>query len=175
MFARFFAAGAEKKNAYRMYQSLVAQARSASFYTKMDVPDTIEGRFDMILLHLFLVDERLEDAGDSYVRLRRFVQEAMVSDMDRSFRELGVGDMSVGKEMKKVGAALLGRKAAYKAALAEEAADSALKEAVKKNVYRDAEAKGLEKMVDYIISCRSHLAAQTPAKPNACELRFAEI
>ena len=155
-----------------MYQSLVAQARSTAFYAEMDVPDTVEGRFDLILLHVFLIDERLEAGGDVYIRLRRFIQEVMVSDMDRSFRELGVGDMSVGKEMKKVGAALLGRKAAYKEALAETASEGALAEAITKNVYKGEECEGLDKLTSYIIEARKALAAAEVGAPAECDLTF---
>lgn len=172
MFARLFTAGAEKKNGYRIYQGLVAQARSTAFYADMEVPDTVEGRFDMILLHVFLADERLEAAGDSYIRLRRYIQEAMVSDMDRSFRELGVGDMSVGKEMKKVGAALLGRKAAYKDALAKTTDTSALEEAITKNIYKGEDRKGLGNLITYIIEARKTLAATELDSPAKCELGF---
>lgn len=150
MFKRFFAKKAMKVEAYRIYSELVGQARNAVFYEAYGVEDTIDGRFDMILLHLFLVDHRLEREGDSYIEFRRFIQEAMISDLDRSLRELGVGDMSVGKEMKKVGAAWLGRSAAYKAALENENAERQLNDVVMTNIYRDKEDIDVGPMVAYI-------------------------
>ena len=172
MFARLFSAGAEKKNAYALYQALVNQARSIGFYTEMNVPDTIEGRFDMILLHLSIVDLRLEKEGEKFVRLRRFIQEAMVSDMDRSFRELGIGDMSVGKEMKKVGAALLGRKAVYKAAITSDEQQVALQDAVLKNIYQSEDNSGISKMISYIVEAVLRLDAQKLEMPSACTIEF---
>jgi len=174
MFARFFAAGAEKKNAYRIYQALVTQARSSRFYADWGVPDTVEGRFDMILLHLFLVDSRLEKDGVAFVRLRRFIQEVLVSDMDRSFRELGVGDMSVGKEMKKVGAALMGRKAAYSAAFTAEQSSKAVAQAVQKNIYRGEEHTALGDFVSYIERTRQALDALQLSDPRHCVFEFAQ-
>ncbi|MCK0070400.1 ubiquinol-cytochrome C chaperone family protein [Kordiimonas laminariae] len=150
MFKRLFAKKAIKVEAYRVYSELVGQARNAVFYERYGVEDTIDGRFDMILLHLFLVDHRLEQEGEGYIEFRRFIQEAMVSDLDRSFRELGVGDMSVGKEMKKVGAAWLGRSAAYKAALENEDEERQLDQVVMANIYRDNQDKDVRLMVSYI-------------------------
>jgi len=172
MFARLLSAGAEKKNAYAVYNALVTQARSVSFYTDYGVPDTIEGRFDMILLHLFLVDVRLEKEGQPYVRIRRFIQEAMVSDMDRSFRELGIGDMSVGKEMKKVGGAWLGRRAAYVAASSSNAEPNAISETVQKNIYRGEADDGIAKLVKYIGKTNIFLDAATISAPENCEFLF---
>ncbi len=172
MFKRFFAKKAAKVAAYRLYSELVTQARSAAFYDDFAVEDTIDGRFDMILLHLFLVDNRLEEEGDTYIEFRRFVQEAMVSDMDRSFRELGVGDMSVGKEMKKVGSAWLGRKAAYKAALENETDESQLNEVVKNNIYRDNEEKNVTPMVQYIRKSAAILSEVEVVSAVECSFTF---
>jgi len=175
MFPRFFRARAERKNAFALYQGLVSQARSLAFYADFDVPDTLEGRFDMILLHLFLADQRLENEGQAYVRLRRFVQEAMGSDMDRSFRELGVGDMSVGKEMKKVGSAWMGRRAAYAAALSDGADTGSLARAVEKNIYRGDKKDGITNMVAYINMAIDQLAKCVLGSPSECELSFPEV
>ncbi len=172
MFARFFQAKAEKKNAFLIYRALVTQARSETFYTKLGVKDDIKGRFDMILLHLFLVDHRLEQEGQDYVRLRRYIQETMVTDMDRSFRELGVGDMSVGKEMKKVGAAWLGRRAAY--AQACEEGESFLK-AIKTNIYQNEDHDGISGLNDYVERAQSLLQASTLTAPNTVALSFPAV
>lgn len=158
MFRYFRARKQEKHTAYMLYKTLVEQARHASFYTEYGVDDTIEGRFDMILLHLFMVDERLNLAGEQYVGLRRNLHEAMVSDIDRSFRELGVGDMSVGKEMKKVGSAWLGRHTAYAAALEDNAEEGALSQAIQKNLYADEAPGSVETMVNYVMKSRQLLA-----------------
>lgn len=137
MFKFFRARRAEKQVAYSLYKKLVEQARHPTFYIELGVEDSIEGRFDLILLHLFLVDDRLEQAGEQNVSLRRTLHEAMVTDLDRSFREIGVGDMSVGKEMKKVGNAWLGRHIAYSEAFAADDEGQSLVKALAKNIYGD--------------------------------------
>lgn len=157
MFQFFRARKAEKQTAYALYKALVDQARHPSFYTDYAVEDTIEGRFDMILLHLFLVDDRLDQAGEEYVSLRRNLHEAMVSDLDRSFREIGVGDMSVGKEMKKVGSAWLGRHTAYGKALVDGAEEGALEQALEKNLYAEQENAPAAQMAQYVRKARQVL------------------
>jgi len=170
MLAKLFPARAERKNAHLIYYGLVTKARTPFLYADLGVPDTIDGRFDLILLHLFMVDKRLEAEGAAYVRLRRFIQEAMVRDMDRSFRELGVGDMSVSKEMKKVGAAWLGRRSAYEEATAEAAAENALMSAIEKNIFRGEKATGAGELADYVKKTILSLAELTFESPRSCVL-----
>jgi len=175
MFRRLFAARAEKQNAHQIYHALVMQARSEDFYARMDVEDSIDGRFDMILLHLYLVDARLEKKGEPFVRLRRLVQEVMISDLDRSFRELGVGDMSVGKEMKKVGAAWLGRKAAYAEALASPLDDENIRAVLVKNIYRGQEKNGVFILASYIKQSLKLIADTALTGPENCTFSFLSL
>jgi cytochrome b pre-mRNA-processing protein 3 len=175
MFRSLMQRRSEKKNALLIYQGLVQQARTQEFYTKLGVEDTLEGRFDMILLHVWLVDHALEKAGPEFVRLRRYIQETLVSDMDRSFRELGVGDMSVGKEMKKVGAALLGRKAAYQNALEQDTDNSLMVEAVAKNIFRDKAGSGAAVVADYITRTLAESGDAKATDPATVSLRFANL
>ncbi len=105
------------RQAHAVYKMIVDRAREERFYTApFGVEDSVEGRFEMILLHLFMADQFLSRL-DNTVPLRRAIRELLVTDMDRSLREMGIGDMSVGKQMKQVGAALLGRVSAYEHAL----------------------------------------------------------
>ncbi len=159
MFKFFRARRAEKQVAYSLYTKLVEQARHPAFYSEYGVEDTIEGRFDMILLHLFLVDDRLEQAGEEYITLRRNIHEAMVTDLDRSFREIGVGDMSVGKEMKKVGNAWLGRHTVYAAAFANSEAENSLTEALANNVYSGDSTAPADKLALYMIKAKQLLTS----------------
>jgi len=100
-----------------LYGALVAQARSAPFYADYRVPDTVEGRFELIVLHLVLLLRRLgRDAAG-----RQFGQElfdAFCRDMDANLREMGVGDLAVPKKMQQFGEAFYGRQSVYVAALA---------------------------------------------------------
>ncbi|MBV1900819.1 MAG: hypothetical protein KUG56_04015 [Kordiimonadaceae bacterium] len=177
MFKYFKARRAEKQSAYLLYQKLVEQARSVPFYKEYGVLDTIEGRFDMILLHLFLVDARLKSEKDASgaetcLGLRRHLQEAMVSDLDRSFREMGIGDMSVGKEMKKVGSAWLGRQDAYADALEEGAEADKLEQALANNLYDGVENPPLARMAAYMQQAHAQLTNKVITSVTGCDFSF---
>lgn len=106
------------RDAHALYVQLIDQARKPVFFASpFYAPDSMEGRFEVILLHLALLDHFLGRFAGSEA-LRRDVQELLIRDMDRSLRELGIGDMSIGKQMKKVGAGMLGRLNSYEAAIA---------------------------------------------------------
>lgn len=126
----------------RLYGAIVAQSRRAGFYTDFGVPDTLEGRFEMVLLHTILICHRLKDGDERERALSQEVFDTFASDMDRTLREMGVGDLSVPKKMKKIGAAFYGRAAAYDAALAA-GDDSLLVAALARNILEvDPQAAG---------------------------------
>ncbi len=105
---------------------IVAQARSPAFYRGYGVPDTVEGRLDMIMLHLVLVLRRLNQGQRCRRRWPPAGQQLFdrfCQDMDDNFREMGVGDLTVPKEMRRVAEAFYGRAKAYESAL--EADDAA--------------------------------------------------
>jgi cytochrome b pre-mRNA-processing protein 3 len=114
---RSFTSGIGRK----LYDSIVARARAEPFYRDLLVPDTAEGRFELIVLHLYLVLERLRSEGAAGDRLSRAVIEAFVTDMDDSMREFGIGDMGVPRRVKRAAAAVYERSAAYTAAQQGEA------------------------------------------------------
>jgi cytochrome b pre-mRNA-processing protein 3 len=116
-----------------LYGTIVAQARLPCFYRDYAVADTVNGRFDLLLLHLALVLDRL--AEDPQLReLGQALFDHFCSDMDHNLREMGVADLSVPKHMQRVGAAFYGRAQAYRAALALES-QQALTEALERNIY----------------------------------------
>ena len=117
-----------------LYGTIVAQARTPSFYRGYGVPDTVNGRFDMIVLHLALVLDRTETAGESLRVLGQGVFDLFCREMDGHFREAGVSDLKVPKEMREMGEAFYGRRSVYRAALAEPGND-ALEAALMRNVY----------------------------------------
>ncbi len=100
-----------------IYPKIVEKARQPGFYLDCAVPDTVEGRFEMILLHLAIVFHRFRDGTDADRSVAQRVVEAFFTDMDRSLREMGIGDTSVPKKMKKLGQAYNGRLQAYHRAL----------------------------------------------------------
>ncbi|MFN3232142.1 MAG: ubiquinol-cytochrome C chaperone family protein [Alphaproteobacteria bacterium] len=120
-----------------LYNSVVGQARHPSFYLQANVPDTLDGRFDMIVLHAFVVMHRLKDGDEDALEMSQALFDEMFADMDRSLREMGVGDMGIGKRVRAMGKAFLGRTKAYQSAL--EADHGELAEAIMRNVYRSDE------------------------------------
>jgi len=138
----FFGAGRLETPARGLYLSLVAQARQSGFYLRCGVPDTVDGRFDMILLHAFLVLRRLKRDHARTAGLAQAVFDLMFADMDRNLREMGVGDLAVGRRVKAMAAAFYGRIAAYEAGLDD--GEAALAEALKRNLFRKANPEPAE-------------------------------
>ncbi|MDE3017072.1 MAG: ubiquinol-cytochrome C chaperone [Pseudomonadota bacterium] len=131
----FFSPSTHQQQARRIYAQIVAAARQAVFYKDWQVPDTLDGRFDMLVLHLYLV----LDACGKHREFCRDLSEAFFSDMDRSLREMGVSDTGVGKRIKAMAQAFYGRQAAYAEAGSDE---KKLMEALRRNVWREKPAAG---------------------------------
>lgn len=148
----------QKKPAGKLYIALVAQARNPFFYAQLDVADSVDGRFDLIVLHLALAVERLEALDDTQsAQLRNALMEYAIEDMDRNLREMGVSDTSVSKKMKKLASALNGRFVTYRAAQTH----TDWRQALMRNVYRaDAEEglAGLEQLALYAQETRETFA-----------------
>src|SRR5581483_9629592 len=114
-----------------IYGMIVTQAREPSFYREVGVPDTVNGRFDLLVLHLWIVLRRLRSiAGGSPLSQGLF--DRFCEDMDANLREMGVGDLAVPKRMQAFGEAFYGRSAAYDAARAS--GGEALAKAICRNV-----------------------------------------
>ena len=121
-----------------LYGTIVAQARSPSFYLGYGVPDTVEGRLDMIVLHMVLLLRQLTKVSDNargnVPPVGQELFDRFCQDIDDNFREMGVGDLKVPKEMQRVAEEFYGRAKAYEGALAGEGGE-ALEAAVARNVY----------------------------------------
>jgi len=120
---------------FLLYGAAVAAARQPYFYAVLGVPDTLDGRFDLLSLFAFLLIERLRPEPAPGPALAQAVFDAMFSDMDVNLREMGVGDLSVGKKVKAMWNAFHGRAIAYAAALAN-GDEAALEAAIARNVWR---------------------------------------
>lgn len=128
-----FRPAASRRTIERLYGGIVAQSRHPHFYAVLGVPDTPEGRFEMLVLHTVLVCHRLKGGGEAERAMSQDVFDAFLADMDAAMREMGVGDLTVPKRMKKIGAAFYGRAAAYDAAL-QDPDDGALAAALARNI-----------------------------------------
>lgn len=132
MFARLLRPRADRAAAARLYVTLVEQARHPDFYARWGVPDTTTGRFDLISLHAFLIMHRLKAAGTAGQDMSQALFDYMFADMDLSLREMGVGDLSVGKKIKKMAEGFNGRAMAFEEALGD---PPVLREALARNLY----------------------------------------
>jgi len=120
-----------------LYGAIVAQARDPRFYQAYGVPDTVLGRFDLIVLHLSLVLRRLREGDHAARTVAQGVFDEFCRDMDHNLREMGISDPGVPRQMRKVGEAFYGRAKAYDAALSASGED-ALTQALSRNVYAES-------------------------------------
>jgi cytochrome b pre-mRNA-processing protein 3 len=146
-----------------LYGMIVAQARNVEFYRGYGVPDTVDGRLDMIVLHLVLVLRRLRDGGAAQSATAQGVFDRFCRDMDDNLREMGIGDQAVPDQMRRVGEAFYGRAQAYEAAL-QEGADEALVAALVRNVYAGCPEPQVAagRLASYVRRVVQDLAAQPP-------------
>jgi cytochrome b pre-mRNA-processing protein 3 len=141
-----------------LYGMIVAQARNPSFYRFYGVPDTIDGRFEMIALHTVLVLRRLGSGAADLRRLGQGLFDAFCEDMDASMREMGVGDLAVPRKMRRIGEAFYGRQAGYRDALAA-SGDAPLIAMLNRHVFADAApALGAERLAAYMRAVAEVLA-----------------
>jgi len=143
---------ARGKPVHRLYAATVARAREPVFYTKFGVPDTLDGRFDLLTLHAWLVLDRLREArlGD----ISQGLMDTIFIGFDEGLRDLGAGDMGIGRRIKKLADAFYGRLKAYGASDGLEA----MTEAVQRNLYRGAGDEAYARAVArYIESARAQV------------------
>lgn len=145
----------------RLYRSIIEQARLPIFYSGYGVPDTVDGRFDMIVLHAHILFDRLKDGDAADEELSQAVFDLMFADMDQNLREMGVGDIGVAKRIKAMAEAFYGRATAYAVALKKEG-DTDLTAALKRNVYRKSEPseQQLNAATTYFRTQIAHVGAQ---------------
>jgi cytochrome b pre-mRNA-processing protein 3 len=155
-----------ERAAFQLYGSAVAAARDPYLYATLGVPDTLDGRFDAIVLHVYLLVRRLDSEPNSdspeaqAPTLAQAIFDAMFLDMDINLREMGVGDLSVGKRNRAMWEAFHGRSAAYAAVWQDPAG---LEAALARNVWRgatppDGSPAALARLA---LAQAAHLAAQT--------------
>jgi cytochrome b pre-mRNA-processing protein 3 len=131
--AKFFRTGQDRARLQPLYRAVVAAARQPDWYIDGKVADTLDGRFDMIAATLSLALLRLEAEGDAYAAESALLTEIFIDDMDGQLREIGIGDVVVGKHIGRMVSALGGRLGAYRDALKQ---DDELESALERNLYR---------------------------------------
>jgi cytochrome b pre-mRNA-processing protein 3 len=118
-----------------LYGTIVTQARTSAFYADFGVPDTVEGRFELIVLHLVLLLRRLARENETGQVLGQRLFDVFCGDLDGNLREMGIGDLAVPKHMRRFGEAFYGRQAAYLAAL-DAAKGPDFEKAIARNIFQ---------------------------------------
>lgn len=158
--ATLFRRNRYRPQAYAAYTSIVEHARAPDFFLRLDVPDTLDGRYEMIALHMFLVLNRLKAEHEATAEFAQALFDAMFADLDRGLREMGATDMGVGKRVKEMAKGFYGRIAAYEKGLESDA--ETLDEALKRNLYGTVQPRpeAIAAMVRYIRAQAQVLARQ---------------
>jgi cytochrome b pre-mRNA-processing protein 3 len=153
-----------RQAAERAYQRVVEQARQPIFFTELEVPDTLDGRFELICLHAFLYLYRLKSDRSRSAAVSQAFFDTMFTDMDRGLREIGTGDLSVGRHVKRMAQGFYGRIRAYQEGL-ERQEDTVLTAALARNLFGTVrESTGtIDTIVDYIRCAAGQLAHQSAA------------
>jgi cytochrome b pre-mRNA-processing protein 3 len=169
---RFLSPSPSQDVAALLYGHAVAQARDPDFYAAGGVPDTLDGRFDMVCLHVFLLLHRLKRDGTAGGALGQRLFDRMFADLEMNMRELGVSDYGIGHRMKAMAAAFYGRIAAYEEGLA--GGEAALRQALGRNLFGTAQADEatLDRMARYVAAVAAALDAQDSGSLAAGSVAF---
>lgn len=143
-----------------LYEAAVRQARDPAFYTQLGVADRIDARFELYTLHVLLLVMRLRDDGERGAEAGQDLFNTYISALDNALRELGVGDVSVGKKMRKLGEALYGRMAAYETPL-RDGDRVELAARLARNVFETEVAASGDRLAAYALASRARLASQS--------------
>jgi cytochrome b pre-mRNA-processing protein 3 len=159
MLQNLFRPRARERLGLPLYELAVRQARDPRFYTGLGVADRIDARFELYTLHVLLLVMRLRDEGSRGAEAGQELFDTYVSALDHALRELGVGDISVGKKMRKLGEALYGRMTAYEGPLRNGDAQ-ALASGLARNVFEREDPAVGEALARYALASRARMAAQ---------------
>lgn len=154
-----------------LYGMIVAQARLPIFYRDYAVADTVNGRFDLIVLHLAMVLDRLSQEP-ALQALGQGIFDRFCQDMDHNLREMGIADLKVPKEMRRIGEAFYGRSQVYRTAWAD-SDDEPLVQALERNIY-EGHNGGARRLAAYVRIALADLAGQAAADFENAILRFPE-
>lgn len=155
----------EDRPAERLYQCVLRASRQPDLYNEFEVMDHLDSRFDMLCLHMSLLMGRLRMLPENVHKpLNQELFDRFFADMDFTLREIGVGDLGVGKRVRKMSEAFMGRLTVYSEAL-EQNDTSALALALARNVRRAEGCTDIDRhMANYVIACRDRLSEVSDEK-----------
>jgi len=158
---RFFRPNAATAAGRALYTAVVARARDPALYGDLAIPDTLEGRFEAYTLHVVLLLDRLRGQGRAAGDVSQALFDAYVKALDNTLREMGVGDLSVGKKMRKLGEAFYGRVKSYAVAFAALPDRQLLEGLVERTIYAEAHDAPVGALVDHVLAERETLARRS--------------
>jgi cytochrome b pre-mRNA-processing protein 3 len=158
--SRFFRKRPAEAAGAALYASAAKQARQPAFYLAMGAPDTLEGRFELYTLHVILLIDRLSGQGEQAAETSQAAFDAYVRGLDDALREIGVGDLSMKKKMKKLAGAFYGRLQAWQEASATLPDTAALQAVLARTTFEAAEGGDPAALAAYVAAARTALAAQ---------------
>jgi len=169
MFDRLFKKDPMKAPARQVYLALLEASRRPFLFGEAGAPDTVDGRFDMIVLHAVLVFRRLRETGEAGKHFNQLVFDILFDDMDAGLREMGAGDLSVGKRIREMGEAFYGRASAYEPAL-EAGDEDTLALVLERNLFAaddddappPAAGPAARRLAAYVLASHRYLADQDP-------------
>ncbi|THD63047.1 MAG: ubiquinol-cytochrome C reductase [Phenylobacterium sp.] len=160
-----------------LYARAVEQSREPALYSDLGAPDTVEGRFEIYSLHVVLLIERLQgpaaEGGERAVEVSQALFDTFVKDLDHALRELGVGDLAVGRKMRKLGEAIFGRGKSYDAAIQALPDPAPLEALLARTVYAEADPTPAPRLAAYVLDQRAALAGQSLERLEAGEVDWA--
>lgn len=159
-FDRLFGASPTVKSGRALYSMAVQQARQPDFYVKLGVQDATEARFELYSLHVVLLLYRLKGQGPAATEVAQALFGAYIQALDSALREMGVGDLSMAKKMRKLGEAFYGRVKAYDIALATLPDQTELTATIGRTVYAGLDNSPARQLSDYAVRCVAALAEQ---------------
>ena len=164
-----------KNVGYKLFSKIIEQSRVSEFYSRLGVEDSLDGRFDLMAVHMVILLDKLDQEKDNKksARLKRILQEIMFDNLDLTLREIGVGDLGVGKKIKVMAEAFYGRMTVYQAAFKEGDTDL-ISEALLRNLYRGKviDKNILSDMSAYVRKQHKNIASQPISEIMHGEIEF---
>jgi len=157
---RLFRPRAAQEQGRVLYAAAVERSRRPALYADLGAPDTVEGRFEIYTLHVMLLLDRMRGQGAAAARVSQALFDTYLSALDNALREMGVGDLSVGKKMRKLGEAFYGRAKSYESALGALPDRAPLEALIRRTVLAGSESADSAGLTAYVVAEREGLAAQ---------------
>ncbi len=143
-----------------LYGLAVEQSRKPELYIALGAPDTVEGRFEIYSLHVVLLLDRLRGHSELATDVSQVIFDTYAKGLDNALREMGVGDLSVGRKMRKLGEAFYGRCKSYEKAFAALPEEAPLRALLERTVYAEADTAPVVLLISYLLGQRAALAGQ---------------